>query len=195
MSVTIVTQTAVRPDSAEAFARWQGETSTIITAFPGFIEQRLQPVVRPLGFRTAEFAWSRYAQWVANARGMELAERRLVPPLGHFSLVRFRKIEVKELPPAPGPFAILAKDQRAETQHATLQGAVKAAQSGDTIEIRGNGPFVVAEAINLGYMVARDLKKPSANPADPPPSDGADPDRPHAHARNGARSERRVADG
>ena len=25
---------------------------------------------------------------------MELAERRLVPPLGHFSLVRFRKIDV-----------------------------------------------------------------------------------------------------
>ena len=59
-----------------------------------FIEQRLQPVVRPLGFRTAEFAWSRYAQWLANTRGIELAERRLVPPLGHFSLVRFRKIEV-----------------------------------------------------------------------------------------------------
>ena len=56
-----------------------------------FIEQRLQPVVRPLGFRTAEFAWSRYAQWLAGAHGMELAERRLVPPLGHFSLVRFRK--------------------------------------------------------------------------------------------------------
>src|ERR1044072_3770554 len=32
-----------------------------------FIEQRLQPVVRPLGFRTAEFARSRYAQWLANA--------------------------------------------------------------------------------------------------------------------------------
>src|SRR6476646_9580181 len=59
-----------------------------------FIEQRLQPVVRPLGFRTAEFAWSRYAQWLAGARGIELAERRLVPPLGHFSLVRFRKIDV-----------------------------------------------------------------------------------------------------
>jgi phosphatidylethanolamine/phosphatidyl-N-methylethanolamine N-methyltransferase len=56
-----------------------------------FIEQRLQPVVRPLGFRTAEFAWSRYAQWLAGARAMELAERRLVPPLGHFSLVRIRK--------------------------------------------------------------------------------------------------------
>jgi phosphatidylethanolamine/phosphatidyl-N-methylethanolamine N-methyltransferase len=59
-----------------------------------FIEQRLQPVVRPLGFRTAEFAWSRYAQWLAGARGMELAERRLIPPLGHFSLVRFCKADV-----------------------------------------------------------------------------------------------------
>ena len=48
----------------------------------------------PLGFRTAEFAWSRYAQWLAGARGIELAERRLVPPLGHFSLVRFRKVDV-----------------------------------------------------------------------------------------------------
>src|SRR5258708_24317959 len=56
-----------------------------------FIEQRLQPVVRPLGFRTAEFAWSRYAQWLASANGMELVERRLAPPLGHFSLVRIRK--------------------------------------------------------------------------------------------------------
>src|SRR5882762_4540424 len=39
------------------------------------IEQRLQPVVRPLGFRTAEFAWSRYAKWLASARGIELVER------------------------------------------------------------------------------------------------------------------------
>ena len=59
-----------------------------------FIEQRLQPVVRPLGFRTAEFDWSRYAQWLAGAHGMELAERRLIPPLGHFSLVRFRKTDI-----------------------------------------------------------------------------------------------------
>jgi phosphatidylethanolamine/phosphatidyl-N-methylethanolamine N-methyltransferase len=59
-----------------------------------FIEQKLQPVVRPLGFRTAEFSWSRYAKWLANAHGMELVERRLIPPLGHFSLVRFRKIDV-----------------------------------------------------------------------------------------------------
>jgi phosphatidylethanolamine/phosphatidyl-N-methylethanolamine N-methyltransferase len=59
-----------------------------------FIEQRLQPVVTRLGFRTAEFAWSRYTKWLASAKSMELVERRLIPPLGHFSLVRFRKIEV-----------------------------------------------------------------------------------------------------
>ncbi|KWV60938.1 SAM-dependent methyltransferase [Bradyrhizobium macuxiense] len=59
-----------------------------------FIEQTLQPVVRPLGFRTAEFAWSRYTKWLSGARGIELAERRLIPPLGHFSLVRFRKTDV-----------------------------------------------------------------------------------------------------
>ncbi|MGH6742508.1 MAG: class I SAM-dependent methyltransferase [Bradyrhizobium sp.] len=59
-----------------------------------FIEQKLQPVVTRLGFRTAEFSWSRYTRWLAGADGMDLVERRLIPPLGHFSLVRFRKIEV-----------------------------------------------------------------------------------------------------
>jgi phosphatidylethanolamine/phosphatidyl-N-methylethanolamine N-methyltransferase len=59
-----------------------------------FIEQSLQPVVTRLGFRTADFSWSRYTKWLAGAKGMELAERRLIPPLGHFSLVRFRKVDV-----------------------------------------------------------------------------------------------------
>lgn len=56
------------------------------------IEKGLMPIVRPLGFRT-EFAWSRYARWVEADRphGMEFVERRPVPPLGHFSLIRFRK--------------------------------------------------------------------------------------------------------
>src|SRR6201999_3487382 len=57
-----------------------------------FIEQGLQPVVRHLGFRTAEFSWSRYTNWLAGAKNVELAERRLIPPLGHFSLVRIRKV-------------------------------------------------------------------------------------------------------
>lgn len=56
------------------------------------IEKRLMPITRPLGFRT-EFAWARYARWAeADFRhGMKLVERRAVPPLGHFSLIRFRK--------------------------------------------------------------------------------------------------------
>src|ERR1700753_79410 len=58
------------------------------------IEQSLQPIVTRLGFRTAEFAWSRYLKWLAGAENIELAERRLIPPLGHFSLVRFRKVEI-----------------------------------------------------------------------------------------------------
>src|SRR3984957_18943986 len=57
-----------------------------------FIEQQLQPVVTRLGFRTAEFGWSRYTRWLSNAKSVELVERRLIPPLGHFSLVRFRKV-------------------------------------------------------------------------------------------------------
>lgn len=48
MTVSIVTQTCVRPDRAEDFARWQGETSTVISAFPDFIEQRLMPPNPPL---------------------------------------------------------------------------------------------------------------------------------------------------
>jgi heme-degrading monooxygenase HmoA len=43
-AVTIVTQTRVRPENADAFARWQEETSSIVASFPGFIKQT---VIRP----------------------------------------------------------------------------------------------------------------------------------------------------
>jgi antibiotic biosynthesis monooxygenase (ABM) superfamily enzyme len=48
MTVSIVTQTTVRPERAEDFARWQGETSTVISTFPGFVEQRLMPPNPPV---------------------------------------------------------------------------------------------------------------------------------------------------
>ncbi|SFL37440.1 antibiotic biosynthesis monooxygenase [Methylobacterium pseudosasicola] len=48
VSVSIVTQTTVRPESADAFARWQGDTSAVVATFPGFIEQRLMPPHPPL---------------------------------------------------------------------------------------------------------------------------------------------------
>src|SRR6201991_3077402 len=37
------------------------------------IERTLQPVVTRLGFRTADFSWSRYTKWLSGAKGMELA--------------------------------------------------------------------------------------------------------------------------
>ena len=47
-SVSIVTQTCVRSERNDDFARWQGETSGFIQHFPGFIEQRLLPPNPPL---------------------------------------------------------------------------------------------------------------------------------------------------
>jgi serine/threonine protein kinase len=41
------------------------------------------------------------------------------------------------------PFAVLARDDRPERAFAKLSGAVAFASSGDTIEIRGEGPFAV----------------------------------------------------
>jgi uncharacterized protein len=46
-AVTIVTQTRVRPESADAFARWQDETSNAVSAFPGFIKQTVMPPSPP----------------------------------------------------------------------------------------------------------------------------------------------------
>jgi phosphatidylethanolamine/phosphatidyl-N-methylethanolamine N-methyltransferase len=54
------------------------------------IEHWVAPAARKLGWRT-EFSWERYAAWAARSEGVELVERRAMPPLGHFSLIRFRK--------------------------------------------------------------------------------------------------------
>ena len=53
-------------------------------------EQGFAPVARQLGWRP-EFPWARLAAWVDRAPGMSLIERRPMPPLGHFSLIRFGK--------------------------------------------------------------------------------------------------------
>jgi uncharacterized protein len=46
-AVTVVTQTRVRPESADAFARWQDETSQVVARFPGFIKQTVMPPSPP----------------------------------------------------------------------------------------------------------------------------------------------------
>lgn len=54
------------------------------------VERSLMPVSRKLGWRT-EFAWERYARWLDGKGEIELAERRAMPPFGHFYLIRFAK--------------------------------------------------------------------------------------------------------
>jgi phosphatidylethanolamine/phosphatidyl-N-methylethanolamine N-methyltransferase len=56
----------------------------------GKVEKSLMPVTSRLGFRT-EFAWDRYASWAGASPDVHLLERRPLPPLGHFSLIRFAK--------------------------------------------------------------------------------------------------------
>jgi phosphatidylethanolamine/phosphatidyl-N-methylethanolamine N-methyltransferase len=60
------------------------------TGFRRAFEQGFAPVARQLGWRP-EFPWARLAAWVERTRGMRLVERRPMPPLGHFSLIRFGK--------------------------------------------------------------------------------------------------------
>ena len=60
------------------------------TGFRRAFEQGFAPVARQLGWRP-EFPWARLAAWVDRAGGMRLVERRPMPPLGHFSLIRFGK--------------------------------------------------------------------------------------------------------
>jgi phosphatidylethanolamine/phosphatidyl-N-methylethanolamine N-methyltransferase len=57
------------------------------------MEQLLQPIVRPLGWRT-DFPWERFGCWIEGRTDLRLMERRAVPPLGHFSLIRIRKADV-----------------------------------------------------------------------------------------------------
>ena len=65
------------------------------------IEKTLMPVTSKLGFRT-EFSFARYTDWAERNGTVRLVERRNLPPLGHFSLVRFEKLaEAKPKKAAP----------------------------------------------------------------------------------------------
>lgn len=58
----------------------------------GAFEKVLQPVAARLGWRS-DFPWSRFSGWISASRhAMEVAARRPMPPFGHFSLLRFRKL-------------------------------------------------------------------------------------------------------
>jgi phosphatidylethanolamine/phosphatidyl-N-methylethanolamine N-methyltransferase len=55
------------------------------------LEKWLMPVTSRLGWRT-EFSWARYERWLTRNVSVRLLERRALPPLGHFWLIRFAKL-------------------------------------------------------------------------------------------------------
>jgi phosphatidylethanolamine/phosphatidyl-N-methylethanolamine N-methyltransferase len=55
------------------------------------VEAGFAPLARRLGWRP-EFRFARLADWAARHGGVRLIERRPMPPLGHFSLIRFERL-------------------------------------------------------------------------------------------------------
>lgn len=55
------------------------------------VEGWFAPLGRWLGWQ-AEFRWQRLAEWAARHGRVRFVERRAMPPLGHFSLIRFAKL-------------------------------------------------------------------------------------------------------
>ncbi len=59
----------------------------------GTLEKWLMPVTSRLGWRT-EFPWARYERWAEGSPAVRLLERRALPPLGHFWLLRYSRLDV-----------------------------------------------------------------------------------------------------
>ena len=60
------------------------------SGFRWAFEQGFSPIARRLGW-SPEFPWDRLVRW-AERDGVRLIERRPMPPMGHFSLIRFGKV-------------------------------------------------------------------------------------------------------
>jgi phosphatidylethanolamine/phosphatidyl-N-methylethanolamine N-methyltransferase len=65
------------------------------------LEQWVAPLARRLGWQP-EFNWERLADWAARHGGVRVIERRAMPPLGQFSLIRFARLGGLAAEPAPG---------------------------------------------------------------------------------------------
>jgi phosphatidylethanolamine/phosphatidyl-N-methylethanolamine N-methyltransferase len=94
--ITVVPDPEATLDEFARVARPGGEIILVnhIGAEAGLrraFERWFAPVARRLGWRP-EFPWARIARWAERHGAVELIERRPMPPLGHFSLVRFRKL-------------------------------------------------------------------------------------------------------
>jgi phosphatidylethanolamine/phosphatidyl-N-methylethanolamine N-methyltransferase len=54
-------------------------------------EAGFAPIARRLGWRP-EFRFGRLTDWAAKNGTVRLVERKPMPPLGHFSLIRFERL-------------------------------------------------------------------------------------------------------
>ncbi|HWF93592.1 MAG TPA: methyltransferase domain-containing protein [Xanthobacteraceae bacterium] len=64
-------------------------------------EHWFAPLARRLGWRP-EFKWARLSQWAETHGGVQVVERRALPPLGLFSLIRFGRGEAAAAMAAAG---------------------------------------------------------------------------------------------
>jgi phosphatidylethanolamine/phosphatidyl-N-methylethanolamine N-methyltransferase len=55
-----------------------------------WFEVGFAPIARKLGWRV-EFPWQRLVDWASKHGGVSLIERKPMPPMGHFSLIRYKK--------------------------------------------------------------------------------------------------------
>jgi phosphatidylethanolamine/phosphatidyl-N-methylethanolamine N-methyltransferase len=110
--ITVVPDPEATLDEFARVARPGGEIILVnhIGAEAGLrraFEQWFAPMARRLGWRP-EFPWARLSRWADRHGGIELIERRPMPPLGQFSLVRFRKRGAGAVSRAPVAVAVQA---------------------------------------------------------------------------------------
>jgi len=86
----------VRPGGEIILVNHIGAETGLRRAF----EQWFSPIARRLGWRP-EFPWARLSRWAERHGGVALIERRPMPPLGHFSLIRFGKAQSDAALPVP----------------------------------------------------------------------------------------------
>jgi phosphatidylethanolamine/phosphatidyl-N-methylethanolamine N-methyltransferase len=77
----------VRPGGEIILVNHLGAETGLRATFEGCFA----PVARRLGWRP-EFRWDRLARWAESHGGVTVIERRPMPPLGHFSLIRFGRL-------------------------------------------------------------------------------------------------------
>jgi phosphatidylethanolamine/phosphatidyl-N-methylethanolamine N-methyltransferase len=77
----------LKPGGEIILVNYLGAETGLRSAF----EKWFAPLARRLGWRP-EFRWERLTGWAMRHGGVRVVERRAMPPLGHFSLIRFARL-------------------------------------------------------------------------------------------------------